>query len=403
MSAEQAIQKLRLTPLPPVALTPVAQKPVVFTPTEYVWRDPAMIEPRRFIYGKSHIRGFVTATVAPGGVGKSSLALVDALAMSTGRNLIGAHPVKPLRVWYINLEDPREEIERRVAAACAFYGVRPDNLFFDGREIEPGLVLAERKKTDALLVTPVVDGLTAALKAGKFDALTVDPFVSTHRVTENDNTAIDMVAKAFGRIAGEANVAVELVHHTRKTSGAEITAEDSRGASATVFAARLVRVLNPMTKQEADDTGVGARRGFYFRADNGKANLTPPSSKATWYELKSVPLNNGDAINPDGDHVGVVTAWQWPDAFTGVTVNHLREVQAVVAAGQWRKDLRADDWVGNAVAEVLDLDPSDKAHKAKIGALLKSWISSGMLVVVERKDEERKKRLFVEVGEPATD
>ena len=205
-------------------------KPIVFKPTPYVWRDPATIPPRQFIYGRHHMRGFVSATVAPGGVG-NLLALVDAAAMASGRNLLGNEPVKPLKVWYVNLEDPREEIERRVAAICLHFGVTRDELgdrlSFDGRELE-GLVIAKQTNTGAVVATPVVEALTAALKDRAFDVLVVDPFVSVHQCAENDNNAIDLVAKTFGRIAGAANCAVELVHHTRKTGGQEITAEDGR-------------------------------------------------------------------------------------------------------------------------------------------------------------------------------
>ena len=43
--------------------------------------------------------------------------------------------------------------------------------------------------------------------------------------------AIDAVAKTIGRIAGKARCAAEGVHHARKTGGAEVTADDSRGAT----------------------------------------------------------------------------------------------------------------------------------------------------------------------------
>jgi RecA-family ATPase len=59
----------------------------------------------------------VSATVAPGGLGKSSLVLAEAVTMASGRELLGVKSPKPLRVWYVNLEDPREAIERR-ASVC---------------------------------------------------------------------------------------------------------------------------------------------------------------------------------------------------------------------------------------------------------------------------------------------
>jgi hypothetical protein len=106
---------------------------------------------RQFVYGKHLIRGYLSATVAPGGVGKSSLALVEAVAVATGKALLGI-ATKTRRVWYCNLEDPREEIERRIAAICLHFDLKPeelgDRLYFDGREIE--IVLATQNKSGSL-------------------------------------------------------------------------------------------------------------------------------------------------------------------------------------------------------------------------------------------------------------
>ncbi|MEY4377886.1 MAG: hypothetical protein RJB26_2436, partial [Pseudomonadota bacterium] len=58
----------------------------------FVWVDPARFPRRRFLYGNSYIRKFLSVDVAPGGVGKSSLALVELLAIATGRDLLGIEP-----------------------------------------------------------------------------------------------------------------------------------------------------------------------------------------------------------------------------------------------------------------------------------------------------------------------
>jgi hypothetical protein len=50
---------------------PTVNNVIVATP--YKWKDPAKIVRREWLYGYLLIRKFVTATVAPGGVGKSSL------------------------------------------------------------------------------------------------------------------------------------------------------------------------------------------------------------------------------------------------------------------------------------------------------------------------------------------
>ena len=166
-----------------------------------------------------------------------------------------------------------------------------NRLFFDGREIE--VILATQTRSGAVIAAPAVDALKAAVTADQFDVLILDPFVSTHRVSENDNMAIDAVAKTLGRIAGETNCAIELVHHVRKTGGAEITVEDGRGASSLVAAARSVRVLNRMSKDEAEQAGIGETRGFYFRADNGKPNMAPPTLK---------PHGSGSKMSTSGTH-----------------------------------------------------------------------------------------------------
>ena len=85
--------------------------------TPFVWIDPAKIPPRRWLYGRHYIRSFISETVAPGAYGKSTLAITEALAICTGRTLLGVIPDGRANVWYWNGEDPLEELERRLAAA----------------------------------------------------------------------------------------------------------------------------------------------------------------------------------------------------------------------------------------------------------------------------------------------
>jgi hypothetical protein len=107
----------------------------------------------------------------------------------------------------------------------------------------------------------------------------------------------------------------------------------------------------------------------------------------------------------NGDKVGVVTQWKWPDLFDGITVSDLRAAQkAVAAGGRWRESSQAKDWVGKPITAALKLDPENKAHVKKIEGLLKAWIKSGMFVRVSGRDPKRRdERTFIEVGEWATD
>ena len=80
---------------------------------------------------------------------------------------------------------------------------------------------------------------------------------------------------------------------------------DSRGAVAIINAVRSARVLNTMSKAEADKAGVDeVDRRLYFRIDRGKANMAPPAA-ASWYKFESIDL-------PNGDSVGVATSWNHP-------------------------------------------------------------------------------------------
>jgi hypothetical protein len=82
-----------------------------------------------------------------------------------------------------------------------------------------------------------------------------------------------------------------------------------------------------------------------------------------------------------------------------VAASDLRAVQRAIASGRWRENSQAKKWAGHAVAAAMKLDV--ETHKAKIVALLKTWIGNGALVVVEGEDEQRKKRSFVEIGSVA--
>ena len=131
---------------------------IKFTPTPFTWRDPATFPRRQFVYGRHYARQYLGVTAAQTKVGKSSLDLVEAVAMASGRNLLGVEPVRPMRVWYWNGEDPQEELERRVLAICLHYGIDhrevEKSLFLDsGRDTE--IIVATQTKTGAVIATPV--------------------------------------------------------------------------------------------------------------------------------------------------------------------------------------------------------------------------------------------------------
>lgn len=369
------------------------------TATPYVWTEPEKIPPREFLYGRRLIRKYATATIAPGGVGKTGLEVTEVLSMVSSKALLGVQTPQ-LRVWLWSLEDPREEMVRRLQATAKHYNLTAENigdrLFLDSAREQP-LVIAEMQRNGVVIHRPVVEALIAQLKARTIDVLIVDPFVSCHRVTENDNNAIDAVTKEWARVADAANCAVELVHHVRKGEQ-EITVESARGGGSFGDACRMVRVINRMTEQQAKDTGTNNHR-LYFRTYLDKNNLAPPADKSDWYKLVSVDLGNGPLGGVRGDCIGVVTKWDWPDATQQLTGRDFELVAAAVRAGNWRADSQAKQWVGRAVAKALGYDLDDRADRAGVKQLIKYWLGTGALVVVERQTEKREMKDFVEVSE----
>jgi hypothetical protein len=92
------------------------------------WIDGTKIARRSWLLKPAYIRQFVSNIASVGGSGKSSLTIVEALALVSGKNLLGETPLGKLRVWYINLEDPIDELHRRFAAAMKFHKLEAEDI-----------------------------------------------------------------------------------------------------------------------------------------------------------------------------------------------------------------------------------------------------------------------------------
>ena len=371
--------------------------------TPYRWPDHRSLPTRQWLLGHWLLKGEVTAIIAPGGTGKSTIsaALALALSLASGQPLLGKPlPRGPQSAWIYNLEDSQDELDRQVSAACLFHGLVPDDcrnrLCVDSGLVQP-LCTATEDRDGFAIAESVFDQLAATMRDRGISVVIVDPFVSSHAVRESSNEAIDAIAKRWKRLAQETGCAVVLVHHTRKLGGREVTAEDGRGAVALRDAARIVLPLNTMSQAEAEELGITdpALRRALVRVDMGKANRAPPDA-ATWIRLESQSLDNGDGSAPP-DHVGVATLWEKPDVFHGLSTWHLYRVQQELAAGDWRESVQAKDWVGYLVAEAASL--SAESDKGRIKAIIRTWRGNGALAVEYRTMNGRNVP-FVIVGKP---
>jgi len=259
-----------------------------------------MLPQRDWVLGHRLIIGFVTVTVAPGGVGKSMYTMVEALAVATGKPLLGETPRKIGPVVIYNTEDPLDEIQRRIQAICIQYEIdleKLSNVYLLSGIDEP-LRLA-RTIQGVTQVTKDNDKLIKLVKDTGAILLCVDPFIRTHLVQENDNNAIDTVVQCFSKLANQCKCSISIVHHTRKmpagTGAGDM--DIARGASSLVSASRIATTLTIMGEKEAKSLQIPEHeRHWYIRSDNAKGNMSAPVKHAHWFKKISVRLPNGDSV-----------------------------------------------------------------------------------------------------------
>ncbi len=354
------------------------------------------VPPRQWVYGRHLIRKHFSLTVAPSGVGKSSLELVDCLSIATGRALLGdAYKAnRPMRVLYWNGEDPAQEIERRLEAICHHYGITEEQIggrfvYLSGRDVP--IKIAVDEGGSVRLQKDVIRAVEQTIVGLGIDAAIFDPFVSSHGVNENDNAAMQLVASTWSSIAENTNSAIGLVHHVRKGAHGQFThtVDDGRGGWRGVGGrTRSARVLNVMTETDASKFGVEQRRK-YFWVDYGKSTHTAPQSSFHWFKFVSIDFDNATAED-EADEVGVVTRWTPPNPTENVSVEQIKQAMEMAGDGIYKASSQAKDWFGHAIAEVIGLDLEQKADKARAVALQKDWLKKGYIKVVEKTDPKRR-------------
>ncbi|MEO1948731.1 AAA family ATPase [Thioclava sp.] len=350
-------------------------------PTAYDFFDEASLKPRQWIYGKHYLRSFVSVLASAGGIGKTSMQIVEALAICTGRPLLGEQVHERSNVWIINLEDPLEEMRRRVLAAMKHYGIRPDEvrgkLFLDaGRDFR--IKFATQTRDGVIPNAALVAHMVEKIREHNIGIVFVDPFVSAHEVNENDNGAINEVVSQIRDVADGTECSIGLVHHIRKGNGDDATIDSVRGAGSLIGAARAARVINRVSEADALKLGVDDFEAkSIFRVDDGKANLAPPADRAVWRKMQGVQLDNGE-------WVGVCVVHEMPDMFEGISVKDTYRIQRLIAErdpGSLKANVQAKAWVGHMLGAELGIDTSDKAGRARMSHIVNAWVKSGVLKI----------------------
>ena len=356
--------------------------PAMFRP--WVVKDLSRIPHPEFVYSDFYARGYTSVTVAPPKVGKSMLGLAEAIDMATGRGFLTGAPREPLKVVYYNAEDDENVIDGRIAALLGAYDIdqneiagqifptsgvdRPDFFMVSGQE---GVI------NEALFIS-----IEKFIKETGADALIFDPLQDLSRSPET-NEVFRLLGQRLRRMASTMNVALGLIHHTRKLApGVAASIDDARGGSALRGTARFNRLLIGMTEDEGVKAGVPNHR-HYLRIGDMESNLAPPSADVNrWFEKVSV-------LTPNGHSVGAIRPWQWPDAFMGLRREDAAAVRSAIAACDPppRESNQSKEWAGYVIAETLGLGTEEKADKARLSSLLKEWVKSGVLAVEHVHDK----------------
>jgi hypothetical protein len=375
-------------------------------PTPYANRDASQIPRRAFILGQHYLLGAVTITVAGGGVGKSTLTLLEAISFAIGRDLLLGEPLaKRRRVWIWNGEDDQDEMERRVIGICGHYNVNRADLYgwlFLDSGLELPLDLASGLSGRTVLRSNLLDTIAARVRELQIEVVGLDPLVALHTMQEGDNPGHASLIRTIARkIAKPCGCAVDINHHPRKTAPGQdngITADDIRGASSIVHSARSARLLHQMTLAEAEKYGIEADdRYTYYRIERAKANMAKRGT-ICWVHAQEVPIANG-AGGAYGDVVVVPTVWTPPDAMAGVSDIAISAIRNEISNGEYRRDARAGAaWAGKLVALRLGLDLGTRAGKNRATSVLDYLIRKGVLTIEIRYDKNRNAREYVVPG-----
>jgi hypothetical protein len=265
----------------------------------------AMLPRRRWLLGRSLLRGHMTLLVAPAGVGKSTHGIARAVAVATGRDVSGELVHEQVKTWVYNIEDDTDELKRRLGAVLQHWSIPfadTRNLIAINSGAERPLLFARIDRNGTVIRQPDVDDCIEQIRQHNIGLFVVDPFVETHEVNENSNEQIKIVAAMFREVARATNCAVLLVHHTAKppqgtSDGHAGNMNTARGASALVGVARVVQTLFAMSDKDADRYDVPpTERHLYLRLDDAKANLGLLNPNPSWFRRVGVEIANGDTV-----------------------------------------------------------------------------------------------------------
>jgi len=380
------------TPAPSNAMDPQAQVPFTMQPVGLL--QPSQRPPRDWLVRHRLMRKHTTLTAAAPGIGKSTLAIEEAVSLASGMDFLGFGIEQPHKVAIINNEETRDELERRIEATCVRFGVPfeaiAQTLYLHSGVDAEKFIVARRGADDSVVATPRAHQLGQFLREAEIDLLVVDPFVQIHTASENQNEEIEQVMMALRAICVHANCALHLVHHTRKPqAGTSYQAGDIhavRGGGAIVGDAHFVFTLADMAPGDAEQLGISDDdRKKFVRLDDAKGKLAPPSG-ALWFEREGVTMPYGLM----GEEVGVLVPFVFEDELDPATSLQVTEILTEIDR-RWRDGNPFSAAVQSPRYVVHMMTQNHGCSPKFARALLRRWMVNAVLAS-EVFDTHRKSR-----------
>jgi RecA-family ATPase len=225
-----------------------------------------------------------------GASSKSTLLKTLAVAVATGRSVLGMTIPRPGKAVLLLAEDTVEDAQRSIHAIFASMNLTPAEFEVARNRLR----LFPLAGKDCVLVDPespqgpgrLQELLRMVKGMGDVRFIGLDPAIALTRGRELDETAQRSLANAVENLAIESGAAVVLVSHAAKSIQFqhEISSHASRGSGAITDAFRLEVVMRVMTSKEAQAHKVPEEgRHQYVKFQVSKANsLAPELMRPKW-------------------------------------------------------------------------------------------------------------------------
>lgn len=189
--------------------------------------------PQRFAWDGYAPSGVVTLWAAHGGVGKSTCALMLAVAVAIGRPLFGVPTGAPSCAVFVSLEDGADIVRRRLASICRAWAVNPYDLanlrIVDGTD-NPELFSAENSR-GAGMPTPTHIELVKLAAKDRPALIVVDNASDAFGGDEINRRQVRGFMRQLTALAKACESAVVLLAHVDKNTSRAGTPENSEGYS----------------------------------------------------------------------------------------------------------------------------------------------------------------------------